>query len=496
MEDSQVYLEIIEGSCKGQRFEFDEQDTFLIGRASDCKCIVTGDDTFSRHHLFLEINQSNVTLKDLGSLNGTFVNGCRIYKGRGNDVDPENAQPSRPKGLHDGDRIEAGNNLMILRILAPAACVDCGGQISDKDKKSCEFVNGSYFCLDCRKREEQKYKPGQLEREKEPAAIKMNSAQREQAEQNPGAVVDELLQQFLHRQAVQEAHPDLQGYTDFKQIGRGGFGAVYKARRVRDGKLVAIKTMLQTRRPDKNKLLLFEREKEIIAQLKHPNIVRSESVGVWNDIHFIEMDLAEGGSIWDMMRAGHQAINLKTATPLILQMLEGLAYAHEAELIVTTAKGKKNQIGVIHRDLKPSNVLLANTGGKLVAQLSDFGLAKAFGAAGCTQGALTQTGSNLGSPPYMAPEQLINYKYVKPATDVFVMAATIFHMLAAKPIRSFSRGRDPFRCVLEEPPLKIKDHLTRCPKKLSAVMDRALALDQIDRYINGREFLEAMKEAL
>ena len=200
--------------------------------------------------------------------------------------------------------------------------------------------------------------------------------------------------------------------------------------------------------------------------------------------------------MWDMMEIGRRAIDLKTATPLILQMLEGLAYAHEAEIIVTTTEGKKKRIGVIHRDLKPPNVLLSRSGGRLVAQLSDFGLAKAFGAAGCTQGSLSQAGTSCGSPPYMAPEHLTNYKYVKPATDVFEMAATIFHVLTGQTVRSFGRGRDPFKCVLEEPLRHLKDHSSGCPTGLNNVMDRAWAVDAEDRYTNGREFLEAMRKVL
>jgi pSer/pThr/pTyr-binding forkhead associated (FHA) protein len=496
MNDGQVSLEIVEGRCKGQRFEFAEHDTFMIGRAADCQCVVTGDNTFSRHHLFLEVNQSNVTLKDLGSLNGTSVNGRRIYAGRGQDLDPGKAEPSQPEGLRDGDRIEAGNNVMILRIGGPAVCVDCAAEIPVKERKACEFVNGSYLCLACRKREEEKNNPGKAKEERKPADVRMNLEQRERAEINPGAVVEELLRNFLRQQGVQGAPPEVQGYTDLKEIGEGGFGKVYKGRRTRDGKVVAIKTMLQTRKPDKKKLLLFEREKEIIIQLKHPNVVRSESAGVWNDIHFIEMDFVDGGSLWDLMKSGRQAIDLKTATPLILQMLEGLAYAHEAEVLVTTTEGKKKQIGVIHRDLKPPNVLLAHSGGNVVAQLSDFGLAKAFGAAGCTQASLSQTGMSCGSPPYMAPEHLINYRYVKPSTDVFEMAATIFHMLTGQTVRSFGQGRDPFKCVLEEPPRRLKDYLGGCPKGLGMVMDRALAVDQKDRYENGRIFLQAMRKAL
>jgi serine/threonine-protein kinase len=96
----------------------------------------------------------------------------------------------------------------------------------------------------------------------------------------------------------------------------------------------------------------------------------------------------------------------------------------------------------------------------------------------------------------MAPEHLTNYKYVKPATDVFEMAATIFHLLTGETVRSIGRGRDPFRCVLEEPLRRLTDHLTGCPKRLSGVIDRSLAVDPEDRYENGRKFLEAMREAL
>ena len=496
MSSGQVLIEVVDGSCSGRRFEFEEQDTFMIGRADDCNCVITGDGTFSRHHLFIEINQANVTLKDLGSLNGTTINGRRIYQGRGQDVDPEMAEPSQPVGLHDGDKIGAGNNTLLLRILSPAVCVDCASEIQAQDKKACEFVNGSYLCQACRKREHEKNKLGNQHEDKKPADVRMNLQQRESAERNPGGVVDELLREFLNLRGAQGGLPDVQGYSDLTKIGEGGFGAVYKAKRISDGKIVAIKTMLQTRRPDRNKLLLFEREKEIIVQLRHPNIVRCESTGVWNDIHFIEMDYANGGSLWDLMEGGKRSINLDVAAPWILQMIDGLAYAHEVELTVSTSEGPKKRIGVIHRDLKPPNVLLTRENGHLIAQLSDFGLAKAFGAAGCTQGALSQTGTTCGSPPYMAPEHLTNYKYVKPATDVFEMAATIFHILTGQTIRSIGHGRDPFKCVLEEPLRRLKDHLRGCPKELGEVMDCALALNARDRYPDGREFLLAMKKAL
>lgn len=492
---SKVYLEVIEGKCKGQTFEFEDQDTFLIGRGRDCNCIVKDDVTFSRHHLFLEINQSNVMLKDLGSLNGTRINGKLLYDGRGKDVNPKEAQPSPPQGLRDGDRIQAGNNLMVLHIDGPAICVDCGAEIPMKDKQACAFVNGAYLCFACRTREEENNKPGKHKDVKKPEDVRMDVKQREAAENNPGAVLDQLVQEFLRLQGDQGKIPEIQGYTDLKTIGRGGFGVVYQARRKSDGAMVALKTMLQTRKPEKNKVLIFEREKEIAVQLRHPNIVLCPRTGVWNEVHFMEMEFMDGGALWDMMQQGKRPIDLMTAAPLMLQMLEGLAYAHEVKVTVTTKTGKQMQKGTIHRDMKPPNVLLKHENGALTAKLSDFGLAKAFGAAGCTQGSLSKAGTACGTPPYMAPEHVTNYRYVQPSTDVFEMAATIFHMLTGQTIRPM-QGLDPFKCVVEVRPRRIKECMPGCPKALAEVLDRALAWNVKDRYSNGRAFLNAMEKAL
>ena len=233
-----------------------------------------------------------------------------------------------------------------------------------------------------------------------------------------------------------------------------------------------------------------------MAQLEHPNIVRSHSVGVWNNIHFIEMDYIAGGSLWKLMEKGRRKINLITAAPLILEMLEGLAYAHEVEISVTTEEGKKKLKGIVHRDLKPSNILLDNADGIITAKISDFGLSKAFGAAGCTQGVLSRTGTTCGSPVYMAPEHLTNYKYVRASTDVFEIAATIFYMLTGQPIRPANKGRDPFRSVLEDKPRHIEEFMDDCPQGFDETMSRALAYDEKERFRNGREFLTEMRTIL
>ncbi len=486
---SKVYLEIIEGPYKGRRYDFAEQDTFLIGRASDCTLCIKEDKALSRHHFLLEINQASVLIRDLGSLNGTRVNGHLIYNGRKKD----NAPAPPPKVLYDGDRIQTGNTIMKLHINYPAVCIECGQHIAPEKRRACEFLNGKFLCDSCRETDVDMAVPNEYQKTARASKLKMSRRQHERAEEHPGKVLEEMLRDFLQAHGQSDEEPMIQGYRDLTVLGEGGYGVVYKARRVCDDEIVAIKTMLQTRKPEKRKLLLFEREKEILSQLDHPNIVRSKSVGVWNNIHFIEMEYVSGGSLWDLMEYGKRKVHLVTAVPLILEMLEGLAYAHEVEVVVTSESGKTKQRGIVHRDLKPSNVLLGDQDNSVTAKLSDFGLAKAFGAAGCTQGVLSRTGTTCGSPIYMAPEHLTNYKYVKAATDVFEIAATIFYMLTGQPIRPTRPGQEPFRSVVEEKPRRLQDFLSDCPQDFGDAMDRALAYDETERFQNGREFLNALK---
>ncbi len=492
MKDKKVYVDILEGPMKGARFLFRDQDTFMVGRSGDCTLAIKEDSTLSRHHMLLEINDSGVMIRDLGSLNGTKVNGRLIYSSR--DRNKEDAPA--PEVLQDGDRIEAGLTVMELHIDHPAFCVDCGRSIFGPDKKIYEFIDGSYLCHDCRQ------KQGDLDLSRDYGStdrltqLASEAELYDPSEENPAKVLEQLLRDYLKGQGQTEDHPQIQGYTDLEVLGEGGYGVVYKATRVQDHKVVAVKTLLQTRKPGKRKLMMFDREKEIAAQLIHPNIVRSESAGVWNGIHFIEMEYIEGGSLWELMGQGRKTISFDSAIPIILGVLEGLAYAHDVEVYVTTDEGKIKQTGIVHRDIKPSNILLAQQAEGLVPKISDFGLAKAFGAAGCTPGLLSRTGTTCGSPLYMAPEHLTNFKYVTASADVFELGATIFYMLAGQPIRPVRQEQDPFKSVLEDYPRRIRDYLDNCPEGFSDVMDCALAYNEKERFANGREFLKAFKEII
>jgi len=486
----EVKLSVVSGPTDKKEFGFQEPGGFTFGRADDCTCVVRGDRTFSRHHFYLEINPPNVALKDLGSLNGTYVNGSK-YGGRPSDVTPENAAASQPTLLRDGDRLKAGVYELLLSIDALALCVNCGTEIPEEKRKAAEFVGGTYLCSTCREKDQPK--AGAQEGNAQ-AAPPLSVEQRKKAEDDPAGVVHELLKHMLRGQKS-DAPPEVLGYEIHEVLGTGGFGVVYSAIRKSDGRKVAIKTMLQTRKPAKRQLLQFEREKAISIQLRHPHIVHCEAAAMWGDVHFFEMEHMDGGSVWDLLKVKGK-LSVEEATPIMLQTLEGLAYAHRAELDLDFGEGRKKVTGVIHRDLKPPNILLSGQPGKWTAKVSDFGLSKAFAEAGMTKGSVTLgAGDYCGTPPYVAPEHIINYRYLKPSSDVFEMAATFYHMLTGAFVWPLRPEVEPIKIILESKVRPIRDHDRGIPKKLAAVIDRALALKPEDRYEDGTAMLNAMKKA-
>lgn len=251
--ENKVYLDIMKGPFAGQRFYFHEQDTFMVGRASDCALAIRDDKTLSRHHMMLEINQGNVSLRDLGSLNGTRVNTklIRLEKGLNRDI------ICPPEALRDGDHITVGSTAMQIHIDYPIYCVECDKEIPPEERDKCEFINGAYVCVSCRKTEADVKVSEENEGDDSSKYFRLNRMHYENVEQNPGKVLEDLLREYLQSHERQGKTPQIYGYTELKVLGEGGYGLVYRARRATDGKIVAVKTMLQTRKPEKRKLQLF-----------------------------------------------------------------------------------------------------------------------------------------------------------------------------------------------------------------------------------------------
>lgn len=488
-----VELVITEGRDKGKRFAFSDADTFILGRNGDCNYSLP-DIYFSRHHLLLEINQSIVALRDLGSLNGTYVNKVK-YGGRVDGVEPTDAPPSPRVFLKHGDRIRAGATAMDVIINVPIRCVRCGQNLDEAARARAVFIDGAYLCRDCQDQEAGKAQDA--------VDAHMNVAQRKRALEDPGAMVADLFQRMLNLRRAPGAPardpgaPGIEGYSHLTLIGKGGFGAVYRAKR-RDGTEVALKMMLQTHNPDERALRLFQREVRLHRQLQHPRIVSVTADGRCGDIRYFEMEYLPDGSLADLVvRRGGQ-LALKEARQIMLDAAAGLAYAHAATVTEETKEGTKTIKGVVHRDLKPGNILLvkANNPPGWHARISDWGLAKAFCTAGLTADKITRDLEYAGTASYMAPEHITEYRYAKPHTDVFELAATFFHVLTGHGVWDIQKHEVPAEVILGSEPRRLSAYLPGAPAKLCAVFDRALAKDPTRRYPDGGALLNALQQVL
>jgi serine/threonine protein kinase len=205
-------------------------------------------------------------------------------------------------------------------------------------------------------------------------------------------------------------NPDIGGYRILRRLGAGGWGTVFHARHLRSGREVALKVLSRERAAHAGFLERFQREARILAQLDHPHIVRCFGAGAARGRHFLAMEYVGGGSLQSWLdRLGKLAAG--DAVHVVLACARALQSAHDLNLV--------------HRDVKPENVLLSSAG---VVKLADLGLAKALDDL-----SLTQTGTGVGTPAYMAPEQAVDAKRVDGRSDVYSLGCTCYRLLAGRP---------------------------------------------------------------
>ena len=491
----QVRLDVIEGKMKGKQFVFDEHDTFLFGRMPDCHMCLPDDPLVSRHHFIMEANPPDARIRDLGSLNGTYVNGTKYGSREKGETPEEGAKRKFPEvDLRQGDKIQIGDTILTVQIDVPAICCQCQCAIADQDRDRCAWIGGTFICVSCKQKlaasnqPAKKPEPPRCQKCGKDVSSEIGNAGqgkyiceacRPKAEADPADVLREALAEILGINNKQAA-PDIAGYEIQKMLGKGGMGAVYLAHRKKDGERVALKVMLSRVAVNERARVEFVREMATMQNLRHPNIVRfidNGSAGV--GFYFI-MEFCEGGSVDDLMARHGGTLPLTAASPIMLKALEGLAYAHEQKLV--------------HRDLKPMNVLLEGSPESGIAKIADFGLAKSFEKAGLS--GHTSTGSYAGTPVFMPREQVTNYKYVKPASDVWSIGATFYNMLTGQHPRDMRRGQDQIEVVLNGKIVPIRQRDSNVPRKLAEVIDRALDNDVKARYQTAGEMHKALADAL
>jgi eukaryotic-like serine/threonine-protein kinase len=264
------------------------------------------------------------------------------------------------------------------------------------------------------------------------------------------------------------------GFQILGELGRGGMGAVYKAWQVRLKRIVALKVIRADTYADSGAAARFLAEAEAAARLQHPNIVPVFEVGEYDGMGYLVLEYEAGGGL-DRRLAG-MLQNPDDSARLIESLARAIHHAH--------------QHGIVHRDLKPANVLLTEDG---IPKISDFGLAKLLER----DDGLTQVGDILGTPSYMAPEQIRGSSSgITPATDVYALGAILYEMLTGRPPFKGTTPLSTMEQVSSIEPLSPGKLQRHTPRDLEIICLKCLQKEPRRRYASAVELGDDLRRFL
>ena len=477
-----VRLEVVEGPEAGRFFEFEEADSFLVGRSPKAHFVLepTADQQISRYHFLLDIRPPQCLVQDLESKNGTYVNHQRIQRQHLKDLDEIRAGQTvlriripqwHNKTVEDED---PGSELPgqspsvfvtqrealepLLESTPPASsrafpCYGCDrdlGRWAHADEWANELPGARYLCPTCTA-----------------------------AQKSPNITRDTL-----------------GNYRILREIGRGGMGVVYKAVHEPTRRLCAVKEILPDAAGDEKTLKLFDREIGVQSMVIHPNLARILERGRDGDRLFFSIEYLEGGDAHNLVSEIFRGpVNPRLASLITCDVLRGLQALHD--------------YGFVHRDLKPRNLLLsrAHDDPMMSAKITDYGLAKSFEEAGNSMFDFTRVGEVAGSMMFMAPEQILDYRFVKPPADVYSVGVSLYFLLTRKFSINFpgapspggkgqKQARHPIHAMIEDQPIPILQRRPELSPELAKVVDKAVQKDIGLRYSTADQFLEALEAAL
>jgi tRNA A-37 threonylcarbamoyl transferase component Bud32/tetratricopeptide (TPR) repeat protein len=271
--------------------------------------------------------------------------------------------------------------------------------------------------------------------------------------------------------ALKEITGRIGKYDIVKPLGKGAMGIVYLAKDSMLDREVALKVMVSNIADDPELKMRFEREAKAVAKLSHPNVVNVFDLGYHTDgSPYMAMELLRGEDLQKTLRMG--PIPLERRVSIIVQVLVGLAHAHQA--------------GVVHRDIKPANIFIGNDGS---VKIMDFGVAR------LTSASVTGTGAIVGTADYMSPEQVKGAR-VDGRSDLFSVGCMFYEMLVGKrPFHAENLMAIFFKITHEEPNW---NSLPSGPEydALTPILAKALAKDLPQRYENATQFALALRDYL
>ncbi len=265
----------------------------------------------------------------------------------------------------------------------------------------------------------------------------------------------------------------LPGYEIGQEIGRGGLGVVYQGRHRGLGRAVAIKLLSSSVAADAGLRERFIFEARLVAALDHPHIVPVYDFVEHGGLCVIVMEFCGGGTLWSRFQT--RGLRTDEAVAVVLAAAVGLHHAHSN--------------GVLHRDVKPENILFSGAG---TVKIADFGIAKSLAG---DAGQRTATGSLIGTPAYMAPEQVTGDQ-LSPATDVYSLGVVLYELLTGqRPYRDVSEPMAQLFQHVHEDPRPMVEVFPGVPAQLEAVTRRALAKAPEDRPASAEQFAVELAEA-
>jgi serine/threonine-protein kinase len=258
------------------------------------------------------------------------------------------------------------------------------------------------------------------------------------------------------------------------ELGRGGMGAVYLAEQPGLGREVAIKELIPSAVADPLALKRFMQEAQVMARTSHPNLVQVHDLETIGDANYIVLEFVRGQSLRDRINQG--TLPMPQTFAVMHGVLQALDYAHKR--------------AIVHRDMKPENVLLSEEGDVKVA---DFGIARLTDDSGAGSTA-TKTGTTVGTPQYMSPEQVASSK-VDGRSDLYSAGIMFYELVVGQPPFTASEADGPFTLMakhVQAPPKPPSVHRPGLDMGLEEVILKSLSKRPEERYQSGQEFDDAM----
>ncbi len=285
------------------------------------------------------------------------------------------------------------------------------------------------------------------------------------------------------REKLRKNPQPIPGYQMLRVLGQGGMGSVMLARSENDGRAVAIKTLLPEVAVSDQALKRFMREIEVASALQHKNIVSYIEHGSHNGIVYLVTEYVSGMDASKLARQKGGKLPYKDVVKIIEQTLDALEFAH----------GR----GFVHRDIKEQNILVDGKFPSYLAKLTDFGLSKSYKQTGMS--GVTMVGDVAGTIAYMPPEQVRDFKEVRPPSDIYAIGMTAYSLLTGAHALDISPNAgisETVKAIFEKPIIPIASRVPEVPIKVSAVIETALAKQIELRWRTAGEMREALLRAV